>query len=108
MKDLRLAVAVIDNSASTQTTKRKLAISEKITESDFEEEDDYRYEKFLKAQPLPSESKKKSNGQWNEIHVNLVRNLEKKGTRMRYGTQHLTLWTNMILEGRISMEEEPQ
>ena len=107
IKDLRLAVAVIGNSASTQTTKRKLAISEKITDSD-SEEDDYRYEKFLKAQPLPSESKKKSNGQWNKIHVNLVRNLEKKGTRMRYGTQHLTLWTNMILEGRISMEEEPQ
>ena len=46
---------------------------------------------------------------WNEIHVNLVRDLERKGLLWRYGVKHLKLWTDMILDGKCSgVGEEPQ
>ena len=46
---------------------------------------------------------------WNEIHVNLVRDLESKGLLWRYGVKHLKLWTDMILDGKCSgVGEEPQ
>lgn len=46
---------------------------------------------------------------WNEIHVNLVRDLERKGILWRYGVKHLKLWTDMILDGKCSgVGEEPQ
>ena len=46
---------------------------------------------------------------WNEIHVNLVRHLERKGLLWRYGVKHLKLWTDMILDGKCSgVGEEPQ
>lgn len=43
---------------------------------------------------------------WNEIHVNLVRDLERKGLLWRYGVKHLKLWTDMILGGKCSGVEE--
>ena len=44
-----------------------------------------------------------------EIHVNLVRDLESKGLLWRYGVKHLKLWTDMILGGKCSgVGEEPQ
>ena len=39
---------------------------------------------------------------WNEIHVNLVRDLERKGLLWRYGVKHLKLWADMILDGKCS------
>ena len=46
---------------------------------------------------------------WNEIHVNLVRDLERKGLLWRYGVKHLKLWTDIILDGKCSgVGEEPQ
>ncbi|KAL9960139.1 hypothetical protein ACROYT_G033550 [Oculina patagonica] len=46
---------------------------------------------------------------WNEIHVNLVRDLESKGLLWRYGVKHLKLWTDMIMDGKCSgVGEEPQ
>ena len=45
---------------------------------------------------------------WNELHVQLVRDLEKKGVLWRYGGKHLKLWTDMILNGKVSgVGEEP-
>lgn len=46
---------------------------------------------------------------WNEIHVSLVRDLEKKGLLWRYGVKHLKLWTDLIMDGKCcGVGEEPQ
>ena len=56
-----------------------------------------------------SSASKNDNTLWNEIHVSLVRDLERKGILWRYGTKHLKLWTDMIVDGRSSgIGEEPQ
>ena len=36
---------------------------------------------------------------WNNTHIRLVRDLEKKGTFSRYGERHLKLWTDLIVSG---------
>lgn len=36
---------------------------------------------------------------WNDTHVALVKDLEKRGTLWRYGTKHLKLWTDQIVSG---------
>lgn len=43
--------------------------------------------------------KSAENELWNEMHVGLVRDLEKRGTLWRYGTKHLKLWTDQIVSG---------
>lgn len=56
-------------------------------------------------------SKKKitdKNELWNDVHCNLVRELEKLGTLQRYGHKHLKLWTDLIIEGKSGgVGEEP-
>jgi len=44
--------------------------------------------------------KKTNNDLWNDLHCDLVRELEKKGTLSRYSVRHLKLWTDYILEGK--------
>lgn len=45
---------------------------------------------------------------WNDTHVNLVKDLEKRGTLWRYGSQHLKLWTDEIMKGNVGgSNEEP-
>jgi hypothetical protein len=52
--------------------------------------------------------KRTENELWNDIHVSLVRDLEKKGIMWRYNISHLKLWTDMIYEGFLSgIGEEP-
>lgn len=51
---------------------------------------------------------KTSNDVWNDIHVDLVRDLEKKGTISRYSVRHLKLWTELIVEGKSAgLGDEP-
>ena len=51
---------------------------------------------------------KSENDLWNDVHMQLVRDLEKKGLLWRYGIKHLKLWTDLIIEGRVSgLGEEP-
>jgi hypothetical protein len=45
-------------------------------------------------------SKASVNETWNNTHIMLVRDLEKKGTFPRYGVRHLKLWTDLIVSGR--------
>ena len=45
---------------------------------------------------------------WNNTHVQLVRDLEKKGTLWRFNSKHLTLWTDEIIKGNSAgINEEP-
>lgn len=51
---------------------------------------------------------KSKNNDWNTNHVELRRYLEKNGTIGRFGISHLSLWTDLIIEGTVSgPEEEP-
>jgi hypothetical protein len=53
-------------------------------------------------------SNKTENELWNDIHVSLVRDLEKKGIMWRYNISDLKLLTDMIYEGFLSgIGEEP-
>ena len=47
-----------------------------------------------------AQPKKSSNDCWNEHHIQLVKELEKKGTLSRYSVKHLKVWTDCILEGK--------
>ena len=44
-------------------------------------------------------SKASVNEIWNNTHIRLVRDLEKKGIFSRYGVRHLKLWTDLIVSG---------
>ena len=56
-----------------------------------------------------NEKLKDVNDNWNSIHVQLRKSLEKAGTLDRYGIPHLSLWTDLIVEGRVSgVNEEPE
>lgn len=58
---------------------------------------------------METSDSKNDNELWNEMHVSLVRDLEKKGILWRYSTKHLRLWTDLILAGKSSgCGEEPQ
>jgi hypothetical protein len=51
---------------------------------------------------------KDTNDNWNKVHVELRKSLEKARTLDRYGIPHLSLWTDLIIEGRVSgVGEEP-
>lgn len=43
---------------------------------------------------------KTSNDIWNDVHCDLVRELEKKGIITRYNVRHLKLWTDLIVKGK--------
>ena len=52
--------------------------------------------------------KSADNESWNDIHVALLKDLEKRGTLWRYGTKHLKLWTDEIMSGNSAgINEEP-
>ena len=53
-------------------------------------------------------STSKENELWNEVHVSLVRDLEKKGVMWRYNINHLKHWTDAIVDGKSSgVGDEP-
>lgn len=43
---------------------------------------------------------KTSNDIWNDVHCDLVRELEKKGIITRYNVRHLKLWIDLIVKGK--------
>lgn len=46
---------------------------------------------------------------WNETHIALVQDLEKRGTLWRYSAKHLKLWTDDILSGNSGgINDEPK
>ena len=49
------------------------------------------------------------NDLWNDVHVSLVQDLEKKGMMWRYNINHLKHWTDMIIDGRSTgIGDEPE
>ncbi|KAJ7369986.1 hypothetical protein OS493_034931 [Desmophyllum pertusum] len=122
VKNVRLAVAVLSNSGVGKPTatirraiiphdkkakKRKTAVSPS-TDSDSDAScDEAAYEKFIE-QSSDKGKLKSSNSDWNTCHVELRKALEQDGTLDRYGIQHLSLWTDLIQDGKVSgAHEEP-
>lgn len=67
--------------------------------------DDEAYEKFIQGSNAGTKSE---NSRWNEVHIELRKKLEKSGTLNRFGVVHLSLWTDLIIEGTVSgSDEEP-
>lgn len=69
---------------------------------------------FISTDKLQSRKRKldldqaSDNEVWNELHVQLVRDLEKRGMLWRYGVKHLKFWTDLVLSGESSgVGEEP-
>lgn len=51
---------------------------------------------------------KPENELWNEVHVTIVRDLEKRGTLWRFSSKHLKVWTDEIVDGNSAgVNEEP-
>lgn len=88
--------------------KRKLICSTSTTaEGDDPDSDSEAFEKFIKNSN-PEEKLKSKNSDWNTSHIELRRHLEKNGTLGRFGISHLSLWTDLVLEGTLAgPEEEP-
>ena len=122
VKDLRLAVNVLEvcesstSSYNKKGVKRKLSVEIKSgkgnnhsakdqnflpgTLSPTDSDDEEIYEKFnAKNQPDTKKSKKSLNSEHNNALVELVRHLESKGTKDRYSSRHLTLWASKIANG---------
>lgn len=58
---------------------------------------------------MTSSSTQLENEEWNDTHVQLVRDLEKKGILWRYSSKHLTLWTDEIINGNSGgINDEPK
>lgn len=80
------------------TTKRSL----------FDDNDDAMEMKFVESISSNKE-KKSSNDVWNNVHCDLIRELEKKGTISRYSTRHLKVWTDQIVEKKsVGAADEPK
>ena len=48
------------------------------------------------------------NDLWNDVHISLVSDLEKRGVMWRYNIHHLKHWTNEIVDGKSSgVGDEP-
>ena len=64
------------------------------------------YEKFM--QGTTCADSKNENAKWNEVHIELQKKLENIGTLDRFGVVHLSLWTDLIVNGTVSgVDEEP-
>ena len=64
---------------------------------------------LLESVSNAKEAKKSKNDLWNDLHCDLVRDLEKKGTISRYSVHHLKLWTDQIIDGRSAgIGDEPK
>ncbi|KAJ7391174.1 hypothetical protein OS493_019305 [Desmophyllum pertusum] len=87
--------------------KRKTTVSPS-TDSDSDAScDEAAYEKFIE-QSADKGKLKSSNSDLNTCHVELRKALEQDGTLDRYGIQHLSLWTDLIQDGKVSgAHEEP-
>lgn len=82
---------------SSSTKKRCLPFSTASKQVD-DDDNDARDRELAAAIAGPKEAKKSTNDLWNDIHYDLVRELEKKGTTSRYNLRHLKLWTDHIME----------
>jgi len=47
----------------------------------------------------PSTVKGSENELWNDTHITLVQDLEKRGILWRYSSKHLKVWTDCIISG---------
>ncbi|KAL9985386.1 hypothetical protein ACROYT_G007782 [Oculina patagonica] len=111
---IRLAVVVDSDNMRDQkgkkSTKRCLmknspSTSKRVKTDIDNDHDDEVYEKFV--QGINTDSKNE-NSKWNEVHIDLHKKLEKIGTLDRFGVVHLSLWTDLIINGTVSgVEEEP-
>ncbi|XP_078355942.1 uncharacterized protein LOC144640732 [Oculina patagonica] len=111
---IRLAVVVDSDNMRDQkgkkSTKRCLmknspSTSKRVKTDIDNDHDDEVYEKFV--QGINTDSKNE-NSKWNEVHIDLRKKLEKIGTLDRFGVVHLSLWTDLIINGTVSgVEEEP-
>ena len=121
MKDLHLAVCMFDMpgnqiNQNKRATKRKLSLpatqlqginTEIKLDSDYDEDERYqRYVEQFEKDTKPGNKKKQDNSEWNETDMVLIRHLKKKGTRHRFGAQHLILWTDLIVQGRLTGPDE--
>lgn len=71
-------------------------------------DDEAAFQKFLKVQGEGKGKVKSGNDSWNACHLELRKTLEQAGTLDRYGIKHLSLWTDLILDGTLSgCHEEP-
>ncbi|XP_028394592.1 uncharacterized protein LOC114518802 [Dendronephthya gigantea] len=90
-----------------QTSKHKKVVSSECSDDDLDDiADEEAYMNFLANGP--EDKLKDTNDRWNKVHVELRKTLEKAGTLDRYGIPHLSLWTDLIIDGRVSgVSEEP-
>ena len=71
-----------------------------------DDNDEEVYEKFIQGSATDTKSE---NNKWNEVHIDLRKKLEKAGTLNCFGVVHLSLWTDLIMNGIASgSEEEPE
>lgn len=94
-------------SATLQTSKHRKATTSDCSDDDLEDiADEEAYLNFLERGA--DDKLKDTNDKWNKVHVELRKSLEKAGTLDRFGISHLSLWTDLIIEGRVSgVDEEP-
>ena len=97
----------LDLQAPSSSVKPETMRSKSTEDSESEDED--RFMMYLKNEASKLDQKKKDgNSKWNDYHIELIRFLEKKGTKSRCSAEHLVLWSNLLYEGRLSgPQEEP-
>ena len=90
-----------------EVRKRKAAALSSVNSDSDASEDEVAFQRFLKK-GADKGKLKSQNSDWNTCHVELRKALEESGTVDRYGIQHLSLWTDLILDGTVSgSHEEP-
>jgi len=107
-----LVLSLFEHSDNTRDQKGKKSIQQclmtnspsasKRVKTDISN-DDYDvevYEKLIQG-PTCTDSKNE-NAKWNEVHIELRKTLEKLGTSDRFGVVHLSLWTDLIVNGTAS------
>lgn len=68
--------------------------------------DDDVYEKFMQGTTRADSKNEKA--KWHEVHIELRKKLEKMGSLDRFEVVHLSLWTDLIVNGTIKgVDEEP-
>ena len=90
-----------------EVRKRKAVALSSVNSDSDASEDEVAFQKFLKKGAGKGKLKSQ-NSDWITCHVELRKALEKSGTVDRYGIQHLSLWTYLMLDGTVSgSHEEP-
>ncbi|KAK3732752.1 hypothetical protein QZH41_001311 [Actinostola sp. cb2023] len=96
----------VTGSDALKSRKRSLPFSSAIGGTG---EADARDLELIEMAEAATRPKKTNNDLWNDLHCDLVRELEKKGTLSRYSVRHLKLWTDYILEGKSAgVGDEPK